>query len=221
MNRTDEQIKRDVVDQLFWDSSVNAAEVKVEVFGGKVTLTGNVFSFRARESALRDALYVKDVIEVENLLHVGFPEDYLPPTDDEIQQNAALLLKWHSDLDGADIKVTVVSGKVNLTGTVDTYWRKYKASQLVAELRGVKDILNMITVVPTDKYVDKSIALEIEKAMERHPNIEPGQITVQVANGLVTLTGIVGSAGPRWAAYDIAAYTLGVVEIDNKIVINN
>jgi osmotically-inducible protein OsmY len=37
--RTDEQIKKDIVDHLAWDSSVDASKVKVEVDRGNVVLS--------------------------------------------------------------------------------------------------------------------------------------------------------------------------------------
>ena len=41
----DETIDKQVVDQLYWDSRVNASEVAVTVQNGKVTLHGTVPSY--------------------------------------------------------------------------------------------------------------------------------------------------------------------------------
>lgn len=42
MIRADEEIKRDLVDELYWDYRVDASNVKAEVSDGKVRLTGTV-----------------------------------------------------------------------------------------------------------------------------------------------------------------------------------
>ena len=51
MIRTDQAIKRDLIDELYWDHRVDASDVKAEVVNGKVTLTGNVPSYSARSAA--------------------------------------------------------------------------------------------------------------------------------------------------------------------------
>jgi hyperosmotically inducible protein len=55
MARTEEQIKRDVVDQLYWDNRVDASDVTVEVSNGTVTLRGTVPTYFASTAALNDA----------------------------------------------------------------------------------------------------------------------------------------------------------------------
>jgi len=66
MPRIDENIKRDVVDQLYWDSRVNAADIKVTVFDGVVTLSGFVNTSNARYSAASDTWMSEGVTEVNN-----------------------------------------------------------------------------------------------------------------------------------------------------------
>lgn len=55
MARTEEQIKRDVVDQLFWDIRVDASDVTVEVSNGTVTLRGTVPTYLAAKAAIDDS----------------------------------------------------------------------------------------------------------------------------------------------------------------------
>ena len=45
MAQTDQQIKKNIVDQLYWDYRVDAAEVQVQVYGGEVTLTGQASGY--------------------------------------------------------------------------------------------------------------------------------------------------------------------------------
>jgi len=47
---TDEKIKKQVVDQLYWDARVDASDVKVEVSDRNVILTGTVPSYGVRQA---------------------------------------------------------------------------------------------------------------------------------------------------------------------------
>ena len=55
MKSKDEQIKKAVVDMLYWDSRVDASDIHVEVTDGEVTLRGTVPSYATKEAALFDA----------------------------------------------------------------------------------------------------------------------------------------------------------------------
>jgi osmotically-inducible protein OsmY len=67
--------------------------------------------------------------------------------------------------------------------------------------------------------VDKDIAQDIESALERNQYVDAENVTVKVEDGKVTLTGTVSSYYARGTAYDAAAFTLGVLQVDNHIVV--
>jgi osmotically-inducible protein OsmY len=129
-------------------------------------------------------------------------------------------LAWNPDVHSADIDVTVTGGVVNLAGAVDAYWKRWKAENLVSNLRGVVDVENHLAVVPTESFVDKDIASEIEAALERNLYINAQKVTVKVESGKATLTGTVPSYYARGRAHDAAAVTAGVLEVDNRIVVS-
>lgn len=64
--RSDEDIKRDIEDSLFWDTWVDSTRVDVEVQNGVVTLTGTVSSIIEKRAAGDDAWDVPGVIDVKN-----------------------------------------------------------------------------------------------------------------------------------------------------------
>ena len=55
MVQTSEEIKKDVVDQLYWDNRIDASSVTVEVDGGRVKLKGTAPTYTAKEAARMDA----------------------------------------------------------------------------------------------------------------------------------------------------------------------
>lgn len=218
MIRTDEEIKRDLIDELYWDYRVDASSVKAEVSNGKVTLSGTVPSYSARNAAATAAWGIDGVSEVTNLLSVRFPPTYTIPTDAEITASAERALAWNPDVYSEDINVNVSGGVVRLEGIVDAYWKRGKAEDLVGTLRGVVEVENRLAVVPSESFLDKDIARDIEAALERNLYVKAEDVTVKVEDGNVTLTGTVPSYYARGRAYEAAALTPGVLRVDNNIV---
>jgi osmotically-inducible protein OsmY len=217
--RTDQDIKKDVVDQLYWDYRVYASDVQVAVSDGKVALTGSVPTYTARSAATGDAWEIDGVKLVTNLLAVLFPPTFPVPTDKEIEDSAKVTLAWNPDVYSVDIDVSVTGGVVKLEGTVDAYWKRWKAVNLIADLRGVTDIENHLAVVPSESRIDKDIAGDIEAALERNLYIDAEKVTVKVEYGKVRLSGTVPTYYARARAYGAAVNTPGVIDVDNGIVV--
>ncbi len=215
----DEQIKKDIVDQLYWDTRVDASDVTVEVESGVATLGGSIDSVVARNAAVDDASSIIGVVGVRDDIEVRLPESLAIPTDDEIRANAENVLEWSISVDATDIEVEVTNGQVVLRGTVQTYWEKVDAELMVAPLKGVLAVHNEVTVVPTQAVADEQIAEQVLATIRKNPIIDPQDVHVEVADGTVTLNGSV----PSWAAYAAAGAsarrTLGVREVINKMVV--
>jgi len=219
MNRKDETIKKEVVDQLYWDNRVDADDVTAHVDNGVVTLKGTVPTHGARSSAVTDTWMIDGVTSVEDQIDVELAPTVEIPTDAEIRNNIQNILSWNTDIDVMDIDVSVEGGIVTLEGTVDEYWKKWKAVELVSDVSGVIDVLDEMTVVPTGSFIDKDIAETINDALDRNLYIDSEDITVEVEHGRVTLTGVVPTNFVRSKAGDIASYTAGVIDVHNNLVV--
>lgn len=152
---SDEGIKKDVTDELYWDGRVNAADVNVEVQDGTVTLTGTVPTYAAREAAYEDAWNVADVTEVTNHIEVLHPATAEVPSDEAIRTDIEETLTRDPEVDFSDLDVSVREGKVTLRGTVEAYWKKFRAEDLTSSLRGVLSIENELAVVPKGAFADR------------------------------------------------------------------
>lgn len=217
---TDEQIKKNVVDQLYWDRRVDAADIVVEVDNTNVTLKGKVPSYSERVAAYNAAWSVPGVASVDNEIAVDLPKTLTVPTDAEMQANIESLLLWSTDIpDPGKIDVSVTNGYVTLEGTVNSYWQKIRAEALASNITGVIDITNKLAVVPTEDVADEATAEDIVSALDRNALVNVDDVDVKVQNGIVTLSGTV----PNWtaisAAHDMAAYTFGVINVQNDLVV--
>lgn len=78
---TNEEIKMRVVDQLRWDSRLDASDVAVTVDDGRASLSGTVPSYRAKIAAEDDARTVLGIRTIENQLQVQLPPTITAPAD--------------------------------------------------------------------------------------------------------------------------------------------
>lgn len=217
MVQTSEEIKKDVVDQLYWDNRIDASSVTVEVDGGRVKLKGTAPTYTAKEAARMDAWDIPGVILVDNELTVDFQMPL--PSDEVLKDNVRNVLSWNADINAADISVDVLSGRVTLKGTVDTLWKKLRAEELVYDIIGVTEVINELAIVPTDDIVDETIATQVTDAIDRRIGIEAEQVSVEVQDGVVTLSGRVPDWYAKNAAYKAALYTIGVKEVRDNMTI--
>ena len=214
---SDNDVDKQVVDQLYWDNSVQVADVGVTVDDGWVTLEGSVPSYSAKYTAEDDAYLVDGVKFVDNQLVVNYPTF---PTDKQIKEDVKSALDWDFALDSQRIKVSVKDGTVKLLGTVDAYWKKTLAEDDAAKVNGVLYIVNELAIVTTGKWSDETIGKDIEEAMRRNIFVDVNDVDVKVKKGKVTLTGEVSNWAAKDAAYSSALFTAGVVSIDNQITIS-
>jgi osmotically-inducible protein OsmY len=212
---SDELIKRDIVDQLYWDSSVDASKVKVAVSEGQVQLTGWVKYMRSRRAAESDASMIPEVVSVDNQIAIEPLPTERAVTDGELHNRIQQILSWTSDINYEDIKVYVETGWVILEGSVNIYWKKMMVEHFVSNLSGVLGVTNGIAIVPTEKITDKKIAKDIMSALER--TLDENMIDVKVEDGKVTLSGTIFNDGARRTAEDIAKHSAGVTEVISKL----
>jgi osmotically-inducible protein OsmY len=217
MKTKDEQIKKLVVDTLYWDSRVDVSDVDVEVKDGIVTLRGTVPSYAIKQAALFDVWKVPGVRKVDNNSFVRFPSTAKTLTDAEIEASIMKQLDWNSSTSNENIQVQVKKGEVKLEGHVDAYWKILRAQQIASDIIGVIEIENKLTVVPTEAVTDQVVATDIVNAIDRSQDVNAKEVDVRVKDGIVTLSGTLLSHSAREAALECAYNTYGVKDVRNRL----
>jgi len=215
MLRTDEQIKKDVVDQLFWDSRLDAANIDAEVVGGTVVLKGSVDDYFSKRVAGIDAQSIKGVRQVDNQLRI---RGTTPATArEEILDRVEQVLAVHSEVNLHSLRVFMEGDVLFLEGVVDAYWKKQLAEELAYQVQGATEVENRIGVTPATGGGDEIIARNVLEALRRRDQLAAESVDVRVENGRVRLSGSVPLWMARNAAYEAALYTDGVVEVEENL----
>jgi len=216
---SNEIIKQNIIDQLTWDSSVNANNVFVYVRDGKVELSGQVQNFTAKLAAERNAYQVSGVIDVDNRLEIVFPPGKTIPNDQEIEKKVKNILSWNNDIYEENIEVTSKNNIVSLQGKVATYFEKHHVPNLVISVDGVLEVNNQLEVSPIEDILDEHIFEELMRAFKRTYLIDEEKIKINVRNGEVTLKGRVDNFFVKLQAENLAIQTMGVRDVVNQLTI--
>ena len=198
--KTDSQLQHDVLAELKWEPSINAAEIGVEVKNGVVTLAGHVDRYADKWNAERAAQRVAGVQALAVEIDVRLA-DAGKRNDTDIATSAHAALEWTSFLPKDAVRIKVANAWVTLTGEVDWAYQRQAAADSVRFLSGVMGVSDEIVI--RSKVSAEVVKADIEAALKRRAVADAKKITVQVSGGEVTLTGAVHS----WSERDLATHS--------------
>jgi len=210
--------------------------IGIEFHDGTLTLTGRVPDIAVKKQAARAAAGVAGVAAVVDRLQVGSGE----PTGDGAIRDAVckMLLRdidfqncaIHARASGrremlreprqdscGDIEIAVADGAVTLSGQVISLSHKRMAGVLAWWARGCGDVVNDLAVVPAEEDTDDEVADALRLVYESDPHVHAEQIGIASRGHVVTLDGVVASAGERRRAEFDAWYLFAVTKVINRL----
>ncbi|ODU02018.1 MAG: ornithine aminotransferase [Planctomycetes bacterium SCN 63-9] len=213
----DKELQHEVLDELEWEPSVEAAEIGVAARDGVVTLTGSVPTYNEKVTAERVAKRIHGVKAVANDIEVR-PRNSVGHTDTDIAQAAINALRWKTTVPDDQVKVAVTKGWITLEGEVDWHYQKESAEDAMRHLRGVLGVTNLIALKPRASATE--VRSRIESAFRRSAEVDARKVLVETHDGKVTLKGDVRSWAERQEAERTAWAAPGVSAVENRIAVS-
>jgi len=219
MMRTDEEIQRDVLEELKWDARVQPNEIGVTVQDGVVALMGWVDNYGKKWAAERTTHRVRGVMAVANDIEVRLPST-AERTDTDVATAATRALEWDAFVPIERLEVTVANGWVTLKGEVEWEFQRRAAERAVRRLSGVRGVTNLVAVQPRVNPSPPELRRRIGDALIRSATTDAQRITIDTEGGTVILKGAVRSWLEREEAERISWSAPGVTAVENRVTVD-
>jgi osmotically-inducible protein OsmY len=217
LEKSDTEIKSDVLAELKYEPSVKVTDIGVLVKDGTVTLNGCATSYAEKWEAVRAAKRVAGVTAIADEITVKLWDSFVR-TDSDIATSAANQIKWITSIPTGKVQLTVSEGWITLDGELEWYFEKDEAERTVRALAGVKGVSNLIKIKP--KLSSSDIVAEIKSAFDRNSQLYDCDIEVESSGGKVTLRGTVYNYSEREEAVRVAWAAAGVLSVDDRLEID-
>lgn len=200
--------------------------IQASVQNGVVTLSGTVDVFAAKLNAEQKVRHVHGVGAIRDEIQVGGPEIPDQELQKKLQKAIAYGLWGYVPVQFQSISVQVNHGVVTLGGFAAGPIAASDAVAIVANTKGVKDVIDNIQVDPLSP-MDNGIRVAVFRKVYGNPMLnqyamDPEKpIRIQVVNGHVTLYGVVDSEAQKNVAGIQANSVPGVFSVTNDIVVAN
>lgn len=214
--KSDEELRQDVADELEWDPAVEEGGIRVSVRERVVTLEGTVPSF-AQKIAVEKAVQRVDGVRAFVVRLQVLADGVSAHPDHKIEEAARAVLNGTEGLPADAVAVTVDRGCVTLAGTLDWGHQRRAAELAVGRLRGVVGIVNRIAV-RGEANADE-LKVKILGALKRRARADAQRLTIDVRDGVVTLSGAVHSLAEKRAAQGVAWATRGVRDVVDHMTV--
>jgi len=211
---TDEELERNVADELRWDPAVGAARIAASAAGGTVNLRGTVGSVREKREAQNAAERVHGVVLVDNLLVIRIRVEHRRA--DAALRGDVLRALMLDALVPATVDASVKDGFVTLGGTVDWHYQRDEAVFIAGNVRGVTGIRNDVYLTSPAPFAGE-VKFAIRSAIERAAAVAAGAIGVETLNGAAILTGSARSRAERDSAMAAAWAAPGITRVEDRI----
>ncbi|MGA7754252.1 MAG: BON domain-containing protein [Candidatus Sulfotelmatobacter sp.] len=197
------------------------SNVKSSVEDGIVTLTGTVDLYQRKLDAARLARKTANVQGVRNLITVDGPNISDAQLEDKLATKLTYVRVGYDNTFDY-FALGVKDGVVTVEGQDRTGIGRDEAMADIANMPGVKDVIDNVSVAPVSTF-DDGIRLRAMQAIYRDPVLsryamDPARpIRIIVANGHVTLYGAVDNNADKNIAGIRAGQIFGAFSVENKL----
>lgn len=210
----DLELEQQVKGAIYQQLKDSGRDINVTARHGEVSLWGMVDVLAEKVAAERIARHVYGVHGVDNGITVAM-DNYLP--DKEINELVEKRLAASSDREIRQLGAQTHTGVVYLQGHAESLGTVREAENIVAGVRGVKEIISEVKVGEFFDPDDASVTNAVERAFSLSGVIDCRKVTTSTEKGVVTLQGMLDTIDEIEAAVDIAYRVPGVRAVKSEI----
>ncbi|MEI6001942.1 BON domain-containing protein [Paraburkholderia bengalensis] len=211
--KSDEALSQEIEQALHRERAIDTGQIRVHVHNGVVTLTGTVPTVLQKQAVERALQGVVGCRALVMELTLPSANAYVR-SDETLAARIVAMLSRMTGLPADRVRVETEHGCVTLTGWVDTERQRQAIGTLVGSMEGVVGVSNRLAVCePPVEDVAAQIALTLSQRLQR----EIEGISVDIRDGIVTLSGTVGSLDEKRAACLAASQVLGVRQVVDRL----
>jgi osmotically-inducible protein OsmY len=211
-NRTQEELKK----RLSEDEQLQSKDILIHMEGETVILQGTVPHLSDKMTIIREALDTDGVSEVDDQLVVLESTTEGRPLTTRVSE----VLERQTDIDTSNIDFMEKNGSVRLWGTVQSGGEKQRIEDSISSIDGTLEIHNEVSMAPEGKESDDTIAKQVVDMIEDRDDVQTEEITVEVENGVVTLSGHVATWSGKNSAIEAARYVSDVVQVVDDLTVD-
>ncbi len=215
--RPNDGLTADVRHELARGLVTNNLELGIEDDNGIIVLTGTVPDLFSQKRAVERTKLVVGVRAVVDRMKLQ-----MEPIDDQALRDD-LVAALHTDplTRNEGIGVAVKDGVVTLTGTVSSEQRRAQAVRIAERGDSVTRVVNGLQVAYAFDRSDPAIRADVISELRWDPHVDADLTMVAVHDGVVTLSGLVGSTTERDRITE-DAWIAGVRAVDsNRLTVNS
>ena len=121
---------------------------------------------------------------------------------------------------GTGITFELQNGVVTLNGNTPSYAQKMAIINIARRVVGVREVVDKVAVVPSQKRTDDEIVQSVRRVLEGNlSRNELAAINIKAQKGTVILSGTLTGSYPKQIAGVLSGWTPGVVEVVNNIIV--
>lgn len=213
------ELQRRLWEELRSEPCLDAHGLALDVTDYVATLGGMVLSYAEKLAAECAAQRVPGIAGVVNEIAVVLPARD-QPSDDALASAVARALEWNVFVPGERITVQVANGCVTLEGHVDWAYQRTAAEDAVQRLRGVRDVMNHVTVASPTVQADV-LRRRVEAALHHDALLHARRIRAEAHGSTVVLHGHVRSLAERSEAEQVARAIPGVTAVEDELTVEH
>jgi len=196
---SDEQVAAAARAELAQTLGPHADGLDVDFHEGRLTLSGTLRSLAVHDAALQTVAKLRNVTAVDDDVKLDIPT----VEDATIREGVERQLRNAAAIDPLELDVAVDQGIVTLDGRVHSAPEERLAVELARRVRGVRKVDDQIVYEPEPRS-DSEIADDVRSVLSNDLFLGNDDVSVNVDDGRVTLSGKVRTLAERRRAEELA-----------------